>query len=439
MNDDLQNDLNHRKKVERFRLNIPEEELDDSINHDLYSDMQNPEGEANGDFGDVIHSYSDPKEAQKARNSQREAEIRAEKAHKWRSKEKGKKNRLLFRVMWIIMVVFLSTLLSQLFISGFDDMLAQGREKVSVTVEIPKNPTTEQVAGILRDAGIIREVDFFKLYSKLTKADGNYSNGSYKIDTNMDYEAIINSLQSSANRVDTVKITFPEGINVLEMANLFEKNGVCSAKDALALMNSNQLDNSFEIIKAIPNSADRYYKLEGYLFPDTYDFYKDEDPKKAVQKLVNNCNKKLTADIRNKASARKMTLDQVMVLASMIQAEAANKDDMYIVSSVFHNRLASTKGDLNRLRSDPTTYYPYRTKAAIPSNLRETYKSKYDTYTIKGLPAGPICNPGAEAIDAALNPADTGYYYFCHDKNGKAYYAKTNAAHEANLVKAGLK
>lgn len=439
MNDDnLQNDASHRRKVENFRLNISDDEFDDESGTELYSDLPRPDAQNESDT--AIHSYSDPRAAQKEKQSMEEAEARAEKAHRWRNKEKGRKNKNFFRVVWLIMVLIISALLSQFAITGINDMLAVGREKVTITVEIPKNATTAQVAGILSDAGVIHDVNFFKLYSKLTKADGHYNNGSYKIDTNMDYEAIINNLQSNLNRVDTIKITFPEGINALEMANLFEKNGVCSAKEILAIVNSDQLDQNFEIIKAITNTKDRYYKLEGYLFPDTYEFYKDEDPKLAIQKLVNNCNKKLTKDIRSKAAAQNMTIDQMMTLASMIQAEAANKEDMYLVSSVFHNRLASNgAGDLLRLRSDPTTYYPYRTKAAVPSNIRATYKSKYDTYTIKGLPAGPICNPGSDAINAALNPADTNYYYFCHDAKGKAYYAKTNAQHEANLKKAGLK
>jgi len=439
--DNLQNNTTHRKKVENFQLNISDEEFDNESETELYSDLQNPDVQNDGDYSDTaIHSYSNPRAAQKEQRTMEEAEARAEKAHRWRNKEKGRKNKHFFRIVWLIMVLAVSALLSQFAITGINDMLAVGREKVTITVEIPKNATSEQVAEILNNSGVINDINFFKLYSKLTKADGHYSNGSYKIDTNMDYEAIINNLQSNQNRVDTIKITFPEGTNALEMANLFEKNGVCSAKDILAIVNSNQFDNSFDIVKSITNAKDRYYKLEGYLFPDTYEFYKDEDPKQAIQKLVSNCNKKLTNDIRNKAAAQNMTIDQLMTLASMIQAEAANKDDMYQVSSVFHNRLASGgEGDLLRLRSDPTTYYPYRTKAAVPSNIRETYKSKYDTYTIKGLPAGPICNPGAEAIDAALNPADTNYYYFCHDAKGKAYYAKTNAQHEANLKKAGLK
>ena len=438
MNDDR--DLNdyHHKRVENFKLNIPDEDWGDTPDTDLYSDLHN--ADSANESNTVISSYSDPREAQRAKLLQDEADIKAEKAHEIRNKEKGRKNKAFFRFIWIIMVLFASILFSQFMITGINDMLAIGKEKVTVTVEIPKNATTGQIADILNGAGVIRDVNFFQVYSKLTKADGHYSNGSYKIDTNMDYEAIINNLQSNLNRVDTIKITFKEGANALEMAALLEKNGVCAAKDVLSEINSSDFDKDYEMLRAITNQKDRYYKLEGYLFPDTYEFYKDEDPKQVVAKLISNCNKKLTKQIRSKAADQNMTVDQMLTLASMIQAEAADKEDMYKVSSVFHNRLNSSgTGDLLRLRSDPTTYYPYRTKASVPSDIRETYKSKYDTYTIKGLPAGPICNPGAEAIDAALNPASTKYYYFCHDKDGKAYYAATNAQHEANLRKAGLK
>lgn len=438
MNDDRDlNDYQH-KRVENFKLNIPDEDWGDTPDTDLYSDLHN--ADSANESNTVISSYSDPREAQRAKLLQDEAEIKAEKAHEIRNKEKGRKNKVFFRFIWIIMVLFASILFSQFMITGINDMLAIGKEKVTVTVEIPKNATTEQIADILNGAGVVRDVNFFQVYSKLTKADGHYSNGSYKIDTNMDYEAIINNLQSNLNRVDTIKITFKEGVNAIEMAALLEKNGVCAAKDVLSVINSNDFDKDYEMLRAITNQKDRYYKLEGYLFPDTYEFYKDEDPNQVVAKLISNCNKKLTKQIRSKAAEQNMTVDQMLTLASMIQAEAADKEDMYKVSSVFHNRLNSSgTGDLLRLRSDPTTYYPYRTKASVPSDIRDTYKSKYDTYTVKGLPAGPICNPGAEAIDAALNPASTKYYYFCHDKDGKAYYAATNAQHEANLRKAGLK
>ena len=437
MNDDRDPKGYHQKRVQNFKLNIKDEDFYGAPGENFSSDP--PDGGEDARNQNVLNSYSDPRAAREAKLSQSEAAIRAERAHQARNLEKGRKNKHFFRFFWIIMVLFISVLLAQYMITGINDMLAIGKEKVSVTVEIPKKATSAQVADILKDAGVIRDTNFFALYSRLTKADGSYTNGSYKIDTNLDYQAIITTLQSNLNRIDTIKVTLKEGMNVPEMAALFEKQNVCSAKDFLAVVNSNDFDSGFEIIKAISNGKDRYYKLEGYLFPDTYDFYKDEDPKQVVKKLLNNCSKKLTKQIRDQAAAKNRSLDQVVTLASMIQAEAADKEDMYKVSSVFLNRLAKNEGDLQRLRSDPTTYYPYRTKDAVPSNLRSTYKSRYDTYTIKGLPPGPICNPGMDAIDAALNPANTNYLYFCHDKNGKAYYATTNAKHEANLRKAGLK
>lgn len=399
-------------------------------------------GEGPEEYPDtVISSYSDPAEAQRrsATPAGARADRRAKLAHSLRSKEKSRKNRQFFRLMWLSMVVMVSVLLAKYAISGINDMLATNRQNVSATVEIPKNASSDQVAQILYRSGVIRDVDFFRLYAYLTKAPKTYDGGSYQITTGMDYLALINSIQSTENRVDTVKLTFPEGVNALEIADKLEKNGVCTAKEAIAVMNGMQLDDSFSMLQDIQNSSERYYRLEGYLFPDTYEFFKNEKPEQAIQKMISNCNSKLTKQIRDKASEEGMTADQLLTLASMIQSEAADKDDMYKVSSVFHNRLASKKSELHHLDSDPTTYYPYRTQALVPANIRGTYKSRYDTYTVEGLPPGPICSPGAEAIDAALNPASTSYYYFCHDKNGKAYYASTAAQHQANLKKAGLR
>jgi UPF0755 protein len=419
-------DERRRHKVENFQVNIHD---------DAAGDSQPEEGKET-----VISSYSDPKEAQKKEiNSEEAALNRAKLAHTLRNKEKARKNRRLFRGVWFCIFLLFSVLAAKYVVADVNDMLAVGRQSVNVTVEIPKNATSGEVSQILYSVGAIRNVDAFRLYSKLTKAPATYGGGSYKITTGLDYEALINSIQSSAKRVDTVKITFTEGMNAPEIAASLEKNGVCSSADALKAFNTNKLDDNYDLIAAIPNVSSRYYKLEGYLFPDTYEFFKNEDTVDVVEKLVSNCNKKLTKQIRDKAKEEKMTVDQMITLASMIQSEAANKTDMYNVSSVFHNRLNSKDAALNHLNSDPTTLYPYRKRAQVPANIRSTYKSKYDTYTITGLPAGAVCNPGLDAINAALNPNSTNYYYFCHDAKGNAYYAKTLSGHEANLKKAGLK
>ena len=131
------------------------------------------------------------------------------------------------------------------------------------------------------------------------------------------------------------------------------------------------------------------------------------------------------------------TADQVLTIASIIQAEAANRDDMYYISSILHNRLdyGEVYG-VGQLNCDCTVYYPYRERTDVPENIRATYTSSYDTNTFNGLPPGPICNPGEEAIKAAIMPAESDYLYFCHDKeeNGSTpYYATTIEQHEANL------
>lgn len=429
MKDDKRNEELRRRKVENFRVQIPE---------DPFPEEQSFPGPAEPP---VINSYSDPEVGRRmpdVRAAERKALRRATQEHKRRNRQKRGKNKLFFRLVWLVMVLFIGFALAQYAVTGINDMLAIGREKINVTVEIPKGASTEQIAQALEDAGVIQRADFFQIYSKMTKADGHYNNGTYKLDTSMDYEAIINNLQSNANRVDIVKITFPEGTNAVEVAKLLADNGVCSQEEALQYINSNGLDEKYAFLKEL--TGDRYYRMEGYLFPDTYEFFKDEAPENAISKLVSNCNRKLTQEVREAIAASGMTTDQVMTLASMIQAEAANEEDMYVISSVFHNRLNSDGSDgLLRLQSDPTMYYPYRTRNAVPENLRESYSSKYNTYEIEGLPAGPICNPGAKAIDAALHPKDTNYYYFCHDADRNAYYAKTLKQHQENLKKAGLR
>jgi UPF0755 protein len=140
-------------------------------------------------------------------------------------------------------------------------------------------------------------------------------------------------------------------------------------------------------------------------------------------------------------------VENVIIIASLIQAEAANQEDMYKVSSVIHNRLGtlSTGGknsfgeyNLDRLRIDSTVWYPYRSRSTVPGDMVNSFKSKYNTYDINGLPPGPVCNPGLEAIRAALKPDSTEYYYFCHSTSGNAFYAKTNSVHLVNLRRAGL-
>ena len=206
----------------------------------------------------------------------------------------------------------------------------------------------------------------------------------------MDYEAIINFLSSNYNRTDTVSVTITEGESVLEIANTLEKNGALGDRDEfLSLCNSEKFDSDFDFIKAETNADKRYYKLEGYLYPDTYEFYRNENAESVIYKFLNNyetkINEKQTVDGYSKKttvlkmveeSYKKYSLYQVMTIASIIQAEAADKEDMYYISSILLNRLTAYSSlGVSSLGLDSTKFYPYRSLEDVPENDRSTYKS----------------------------------------------------------------
>ena len=418
-------------KAESFHLNI----------QDNYDD----DGSFSYDEPEELNSYSGQDVKEQIARESKNALKKRKKAKKKELKLKNKRNRRVFRWMWVISVVIVGAMLSVYIITGMNDLLAINRQDSStIMVEIPENPTLDEVAQTLEKNGVIDEISYFKMFAMLTKSDEGFTQGTYEMRKNMDYEAIINYLMSSGNRTDTVSVMITEGENVLEVAQTLKENGVLSETDKfLELCSSDNFDEDFSFLKDIKNGSDRYYKLEGYLYPDTYEFYKNEDAENVIYKFLNNYEMKITEkqDVRGYdklTTVKKMveesnsgyTLDEVMIIASIIQAEAANTDDMYNVSSILHNRLeASADLGVSNLGLDSTKFYPYRNADNAPDN----FVSKYDTYDEAGLPEGPICNPGMEAIKAALNPNSTSYYYFCHDSEGNAYYASTIYEHNANL------
>lgn len=414
-------------RAEKFQLNIPEEAL--------RFGEEDPES---------IHSCSDGfKKEESVKNKKavdRKQRKQEKKEMKAREKVKGRNNRGLFRCVWISMILLVSIALTRYLMVGVDDLLAVSRASGSAQVELEENCSVGDVADALKEQGVINNSFFFTMYCLVTGADDGFGQGSFTLDTNLDYEAIINYLQTTGNRQDVVTITFPEGLSLLEVAQKLEENEVCTVEEVLEAANSGEYDN-YDFINAIDNEKDRYYKLEGYLFPDTYDFYKGEDPKIALGKMINNCQNRFSKETRDEIQEQGYTIDQVLTLASIVQAEATDEKDMRMVAGILINRLENgASRDIYRLECDSTTYYPYRSKSQVPEKERDTFKSTYDTYTIEGLPPGPICNPGMDAIQAVLEPSSesAGMYYFCHDADGNAYYASTWSQHEANLAEAGL-
>lgn len=220
-----------------------------------------------------------------------------------------------------------------------------------------------------------------------------------------------------------VRVTIPEGYSFMQIAELLESNGVCSVKDFYEVCQSYS-PKSF----SIPSSSDRCFKMEGYLFPDTYEFYANDSPRSVLIKMLNNFHTKV-GDID----------DDTLILASMIEKEARSSEHMKLVSSVFRNRL-ETGGDYKYLNSDPTRDYVNKYITDNPLVAEQSkYAPLYNTYNKReGLPAGPICCPGLKAIDAARNPAESDYYYFFYGADGTNHYSKTLEEHNSQMARYGV-
>lgn len=234
---------------------------------------------------------------------------------------------------------------------------------------------------------------------------------------------------------NTVRVTFPEGSTVSQIAQLLEKNGVCSAAEFIAAANDslNIEGSGFDI----PNPDERAFLLEGYIFPDTYEFYRNESAVSAMRRFLSNTQLKLDEDVVARCEELGYTVDEILTLASIIQEEAGDPAEMGKVSSVIHNRLDSSR--FPKLQCDVATFYlrdyvkPYVDEARY-GELTELY----NTYNCEGLPAGPITNVGMDAINAALYPEETDYYYFVTDSDGNYLYAETWSGHLENCDRAGL-
>ena len=356
-----------------------------------------------------------------------------------------------FKSVWIFMVFCISSMLSAFCVFGTIDLLAMLRDERTVNICIEDR---KSVSRLLYESKVISDPEFFDAYLTIFNKRKKIILGTFRIKTNLDYSAIVSYLSQNSNRLDSdiVEVTIPEGKNVAEIAQILEKKGICKKEDFLKYCNRGDF-SSYSFLASLKNYGKLEYKVEGYLFPDTYKLYKNSEPKYVVRKLLNNYDEKISykgengenLSIKEMVKKRNMDIQDIFNIASLIQAEAANEKDMYNVSSVIHNRLETNnkrtltkESGLEKLCIDSTIWYPYRDKESVPKELVEKYQSPYNTYVHEGLPIGCICNPGLKAIDAALNPNKTSFFYYCHSKDGKAYYAKTLKEHNINLKRAGL-
>ena len=244
------------------------------------------------------------------------------------------------------------------------------------------------------------------------------------------------SAQATQETTDnTVRLTFPEGYSALKIADKLEKNHVCTRDEFLNEVNNKEYLEEFGI--EIENPEDRAFLLEGYLFPDTYDFFIGENPSSVIRKFLRNTFSRLTDEMLQRAKELGYNTDELLNLASVIQGEAGGAAQSSTVASVLYNRLNSN--EFRRIECDATISYLKRSvKPVVDENRYDELCELYNTYMCYGLPAGPIGNAGMTSINAALYPEDTDYYYFVTDSEGNFFFAETLAEHKINCQKVGL-
>lgn len=401
-----------------------ENELNQILNPD-----DNEKDTSNEELFEIIKNAKDKVDSQKkATISENQQKKSAPSGSKKKRKRKKKRNtgKIAFRLIIFCVIIIIACICAFFLINIGMEVTGLGRhDDTELTIEIPKGATSEDIANILVDNEIINNPIAFRVLSNKQNAN-SYKAGKHKVTANMSYSDLIDVLQQDPIQEKiSVDVTFPEGYTLDQCAAVLEEAGVCRADEFIEAFNNADFGYNFE--KKVEDKETKYYKMEGYCFPDTYTFFKDSEPEVVCKKIYANFAEKVNANMLGRMEDLGLTLDETLALASIVQAEAPTSNQMKLVSSVFWNRL-NDKETFPRLESDPTKKY------AALSGIE-----LYDTYKSEGVPPGAICNPGADAINAVLYPEETEYYFFCSNLTTQEfYYAKTLKQHEKNLAEAGL-
>ena len=351
----------------------------------------------------------------------------------------------LIRIIFSMLIVLISIALATVITSAVLDITGFNRNNRKADVVIPEGASTEEIAAILKKEGMINHEYYFCLYVRFMDLGNKWQSGSFQLQADMGFPTLIKTMQAKAPSA-TVRVTFYEGDTVWEMAATLEENKVCDADDFISAVRYGDYD--YDFIRDIPTEADdpiyanRPYRLEGYLFPDTYEFYIGSQGETVVNRMLQNFENKMTTDLLAQIEDSGWTLDQAITLASIIQGEADTMENMKKVSRVLYNRFDPASGFKKLQLCSTRDYVNDILDVDAGSFDPEALKQAYNTYFREGLPIGAINNPGMAALQAVLNPSDDPeameYFYFATDyepDDGSdkpiTYFSKTYEEHQA--------
>ena len=335
--------------------------------------------------------------------------------------------------LYVLLVIGASGVLATVGWVWACDLLGLNKEAASAEIIIDDSTEFSSVVDTLEEKGLIQYKFLFKLYAWFSHAEDKIAPGTYELNTEMDYHALVSSMGSSSSTRKTADVTIKEGLTIDQVFELLDDRGVTSL-DKLRDMAANY-DYAFDWLRERPLGD--YHRLEGYLFPDTYTFELGENPKYVINKMLVNFDAKMDEYMAQYTGEDiQYSLHDIVTIASMIEKETdgTNNDernDYRSIASVIYNRLENPAAEtVGYLQIDATLVYLNGGK--VPTVADRAIDSPYNTYLYKGLPAGPISNPGMTSLLAAMNPADTSYYYYVLNPETKQHeYSRTYAEHEA--------
>ena len=351
--------------------------------------------------------------------------------------KKGIKIKINVKALAVVLLcIAISSLISVILLSCANDVLAIGRDDSEVVeVTLPNDADTKTAVKILDEAGLIKNRLFCRIFLKaMGYTDNNYLPGVYYFTQSMGVEKMVAKFKSSATRGNLISITIPEGYTIDQIAVKLEKNNICSAESFFKTIDDIDFAKEYSFLSSLDKKEDRYHALEGYMFPATYEFEENANPASVVRSFLSAFSSHWTKEYAEKAKKLNMSVDDVVTMASIIEKEGANAEQFGQISSVLHNRIDRT-GLYPTLECNSTRDYVTNTISARITSSSELnkYILGYNTYECEGLPVGAICNPGDVAINAALNPDDSSYFFFAHDNKKKIYLAETADQQSANL------
>ncbi len=342
---------------------------------------------------------------------------------------------ILSTFVWLALILAIGVTAGRMLWVCAADVLAFGREDKPVTVTIYEADDMASITDKLYNAGLIRYKSLFNLYATISDAEEDIKPGIYDLNTLYDYHALVNFMSPRSSR-EVIELTIPEGYTCRQIFELLEENRVCTAVDAANYAANGEL-NDYWFLEGVARGSENC--LEGYLFPDTYEFYKNSTPREALQRMLNNFEIKFTEEMRAQIETLNAnvtgggyTVQDVVIVASLIEKESAGRDESDEIAGVIYNRLFRWDGVPAYLNIDAAIIYAQDGDA---EHIDTSLDSPYNTYLNVGLTPGPIANPGLSSLQAALNPASHNYYYYVlNPATGMHQFSTTQEEHNAYIA-----